>query len=110
MIVAAIPGPLLAAQRGIPTPSIPPWVLYLDNHVTITIPPRDEGRPFAVKGRIVDSSNTVLFSQAGVDREFFVQSFPPLQPGTYRLAVTVTEKTGAAVTLDRFPPPTVPVR
>lgn len=64
------------------------------------------------EGRIVDSNNGLVreFIQTAVGKNVFVQSFSPFETGTYRLTVTITDKTGAVVKLDRFPPLTVPVR
>ena len=50
--------PLLIAKQE--KPSIPVWTLYLDHHVGITIPLKEEGKPFTVEGSIVDSRNTVV--------------------------------------------------
>jgi hypothetical protein len=41
-------------------PSVPTWALYPDHHVMIDIPLSEEGRPFKVEGRIVDSRNVAV--------------------------------------------------
>jgi hypothetical protein len=70
---------------------MPTWALYPDHHVTIDIPLAEEGRPFKVEGRIVDSRNVV------------VREFTEFGSGRYRLRVVITDRTGKITVLDRFP-------
>jgi hypothetical protein len=111
MMVAALFAPLITAQQMV-IPSIPTWGRYLDDRVTVMIPLKEEGSPYRVEGRIVDSSDTVVreFTQKGVDKAVFIQTLPPFETGTYHLAVTITDKTGAVRKLDHFPPLTVAAR
>jgi hypothetical protein len=99
-------GAVSFAQTQTSIPSIPTWAHYLDNHVTIDIPLGEEGRPFRIEGRIVDSRNVVVreFAEIDVNKSVFNKSFPPLGTGTYRLRVAITDKAGKVTVLDRFPP------
>jgi len=91
------------AQTSIP--SMPTWALYPDHHVTIDIPLAEEGRPFKVEGRIVDSRNVVVreFMEFGVSKSVVSESFASLGSGSYRLRVVITDRTGKITVLDRFP-------
>ncbi len=91
------------AQTSIP--SVPTWALYLDHHVTIDIPLSEEGGPFKVEGRIVDSRDVVVreFTEFGVNKSVFKTSFASMGPGSYRLRVVITDAAGKITVLDRFP-------
>ena len=98
--------------QGAFVPSMPTWALYLDNHVGIDIPLSAAGRPFTIAGRVLDSGNNVVreFAETGVNEPVFRKSLPPLSPGAYRLSVTIIDRGGRFVVLDRFPPLTAPER
>lgn len=84
---------------------MPTWALYLDHHVTIDIPLSEEGGPFKVEGRIVDSRDVVVreFTEFGVSKSVVSESFASLVSGSYRLRVVITDRTGKITVLDRFP-------
>jgi hypothetical protein len=65
-------GAVSFAQTQTSIPSMPTWALYLDHHVTIDIPLGEEGRPFRIEGRIVDSRNVVARGVHGIRREQIV--------------------------------------
>jgi len=105
LLVCLALGIVSFGQTPTSIPSVPTWALYLDDRVTIDIPLAEEGRPFKVEGRIVDSRNVVVreFTEFGVSKSVFKTSFASVGPGTYRLRVVITDAAGKISVIDRFP-------